>query len=255
MPDRSSYEAGTPSWVDLTTSDTDAAKAFYGTLFGWEAMEVPGDAGGYAMFTKDGKLVAGVGPQQDPSQPVVWATYVAVEDADAAAERAKGAGAQVMFGPIDVMEAGRMAVLAHPAAGFLGVWQAGEHKGAQLVNEPGSLSWNELLTRDVAGAKAFGEAVFGWRSEDMDVGGDKYTIAHVGESPVAGMATMSDGVPAEAPAFWIAYFAVADCDGTVAAVKDRGGSVTMEPMSAEGIGRFAVVADPQGATFGVIQSG
>lgn len=254
MPERSSYEAGTPSWVDLTTSDVDAAKAFYAALFGWEAMDVPGDAGGYAMFAKDGKLVAGIGPKQDESQPVVWATYVAVEDADATAEAAKGAGAEVMFGPIDVMEAGRMAVLAHPAAGFLGVWQAGDHKGAQLVNEPGSLSWNELLTRDVTGAKAFGAAVFGWGSTDQDMGGFTYTVVDVGESPVAGIATMSDGVPAEVPAFWLAYFSVAECDGAVATVKDEGGAVTMEPMTAPGIGRFAVVADPQGAAFGVIQN-
>jgi predicted enzyme related to lactoylglutathione lyase len=254
MPERSSYEAGTPSWVDLTTSDVDAAKAFYGRLFGWEVMDVPGDAGGYGMFTKTGKLVAGVGPQQDPSQPVAWATYIAVEDADATAERAKDAGGEVMFGPIDVMEAGRMAVLAHPAAGFLGVWQARDHKGAQLVNEPGSLSWNELLTHDVAGAKAFGGAVFGWRATDQDFGGFTYTVINVGENGVGGMAQMPDDVPDGVPAHWMAYFAVEDCDGAVAALQQAGGSLTMGPQSVEGVGRFAVVADPQGATFGLIQN-
>src|SRR4051794_17837864 len=119
MPERTSYEPGTPSWVDLTTSDLDAAKAFYGSLFGWGAEDVPGDAGGYAMFSSRGHLVAGVGPQQDPNQPVVWSTYVAVESADAAAQKATDAGGQVLFGPMDVMDAGRMAVFAHPAAGFL----------------------------------------------------------------------------------------------------------------------------------------
>lgn len=254
MPERDGYEPGTPSWVDLTTSDVDAAKAFYGELFGWEAGDVPGDAGGYAMFTRDGRLVAGVGPLQDAGQPVAWATYVAVGYADATAELAKGAGAHVMFGPIDVMDAGRMAVLAHPAAGFLGIWQAGEHTGAQLVNDPGSLSWNELLTRDVAGAKAFGEAVFGWSSEAMEMSGAEYTVVRVGERSVAGIAPMPDGVPEEAQAFWMTYFAVEDCDAAVAAVQAHGGTVTMEPHSADGVGRFAVVTDPQGAAFGVIRN-
>jgi predicted enzyme related to lactoylglutathione lyase len=254
MPERTSYEAGTPSWVDLTTSDVGAAKAFYGTLFGWEADDVPGDAGGYAMFAKDGHLVAGVGPQQDPSQPVVWSTYVAVENADETAQKAADAGGQVLFGPMDVMDAGRMAVFAHPSAGYLGVWQAGRHKGAQLVNEPGSLTWNELLTRDVAGAKAFGGAVFGWRAEDQDFGGFTYTLLHVGDNVVAGMAVMPDGVPDIVPAYWMAYFAVDDADAAVATVQEQGGAVTMPPMDAEGIGRFAVLADPQGAQFGVIRN-
>jgi uncharacterized protein len=254
MPERTSYEPGTPSWVDLTTSDVDAAKAFYGSLFGWEAEDVPGDAGGYAMFSRGGKLVAGVGPQQDPNQPVVWATYVAVESADETAQKATDAGGQVLFGPMDVMDAGRMAVFAHPAAGALGVWQAGNHKGAQLVNEPVSLSWNELLTRDIDGAKAFGEAVFGWRSEEQDFGGFKYTIINVGENGVGGMAAMPEGVPEGVPAYWQAYFAVEDADATTARAHELGGAVTMEPMSAEGVGRFAVLTDPQGAQFGVVQN-
>jgi predicted enzyme related to lactoylglutathione lyase len=152
------------------------------------------------------------------------------------------------------MAAGRMAVFAHPAAGHLGVWQAGEHKGAQLVNEPGSLTWNELLTRDVAGAKAFGEAVFGWRSEDQDFGGTTYTIIHVGDKAVGGIAAMPQGVPEGVPAYWQTYFAVDDADAAVAKVQELGGAVAMPPMSAEGVGRFAVLTDPQGAQFGVIKN-
>ena len=137
---------------------------------------------------------------------------------------------------MDVMDAGRMAVFAHPAAGFLGVWQAGEHKGAQLVNEPGSLTWNELLTRDVAGAKAFGEAVFGWRAEDQDFGGFTYTIVNVGENGVGGMATMPQGVPGRAcPAYWMTYFAVDDCDARGReGAGARAARVTMPPMDGRG---------------------
>ena len=145
-------------------------------------------------------------------------------------------------------------MFAHPAAGFLGVWQAGGHKGAQLVNEPGSLTWNELLTRDVPAAKAFGEAVFGWRPVDQDVGGFTYTIVNLGEKAVAGMAPMPQGVPDGAPSYWLTYFAVGDADAAVAKVQEQGGTLTMPPMEAEGIGRFAVVADPQGASFGVIKN-
>ena len=153
---------------------------------------------------------------------------------------------------MDVMDAGRMAVFAHPAAGVLGVWQAGRHTGAELVNEPGALNWNELQTRDVEGAKAFGEAVFGWKPEDQAFGGMTYTLFNVGDAGVAGAMHTPSEVPDEVPAFWLSYFAVEDCDVSVAKVQELGGRVFGAPHTLEGVGRFAVVADPHGATFGVI---
>ena len=154
MSERTSYEPGTPSWVDLSTPDPAAAKAFYGALFGWEAVDAgpPEETGGYGFFQINGKQVAGVGPLMDPSQPAVWSTYIATDDADATVERAKAAGAQALVEPMDVMEAGRMAFLAHPAGGMVGIWQAGQHKGAELVNEPGAFTWSQLHTRDQEGA-------------------------------------------------------------------------------------------------------
>ena len=157
-------------------------------------------------------------------QPPAWSTYIATDDADAAAERAGGAGANVLVEPMDVMDAGRMAVFAHPAAGVLGVWQAGRHTGAELVNEPGALNWNELQTRDVEGAKAFGEAVFGWKPEDQAFGGMTYTLFNVGDTGVAGAMRTPSEVPDEVPAFWLSYFAVEDCDASVAKVQELGGA-------------------------------
>lgn len=254
MPERTTYEPGTPSWVDLGTSDLDAARSFYGELFGWEAWEpAPAEqTGGYAMFRKDGKLVAGVGPLQDDSQPVAWSTYVSTDDLDGLTSRARDAGATVMVEPTQVMEAGRMAFFMHDAAGVIGAWEPGQHKGAELVNEPGSLSWNELHTRDVAAAKEFGQSVFGWTASEWDMGeGGLYTIFNLGEDGVAGA---TDMVPEGAPPHWLTIFAVDDADAATAKARELGGSVMVEPMDAEGVGRFAILTDPQGATFGVIKN-
>jgi uncharacterized protein len=255
MPERTSYEPGTPSWVDLGTSDPDAAKRFYGELFGWQAEDAGPveETGGYAFFTLGGRKVAGVGPLQGEGQPTAWSTYVSTDDLDALTERAEAAGAMVMVPPMDVMDAGRLAFFGHPAGGMIGAWQPGRHIGAELVGEPGSLSWNELHTRDVDGARSFGEAVFGWTFDDQAFGDGAYTIVKVGEPGVAGMMQMPQGVPDEVPAYWMTIFSVDDCDAAVAKLQELGGSLTVGPMEMEGVGRFAYVADPQGAQFGVIK--
>jgi uncharacterized protein len=254
MSERTSYEPGVPSWADLSTPDVDASKRFYSGLFGWEAQDAgpAEETGGYAMFTLKGRNVAGLSPVQDDSQPPMWSAYVATDDADAVAQRAAQAGGNVLFGPMDVMDAGRMAVLAHPAGGMIGVWQAGTHIGAELVNEPGTINWNELQTRDVEGAKAFYAAVFGWQPDDQDFGGMTYTVFNVGDTGIAGAMPTPSGVPDEVPAFWLTYFSVEDCDASVAKVQELGGSVLGPAHEMEGVGRFAIVADPHGATFGVI---
>ncbi len=255
MSERTSYEPGVPSWVDLTTPDPDGAKQFYGALFGWEAQEAgpAEETGGYAMFTKDGKLVAGVGPAQDESQPAAWATYFATDDADAVAARAQTAGAQVLFGPMDVMDAGRMAVFMHPAGGAFGVWQAGQHKGAELVNEPGALVWNELLSRDVDGAKALLTATFGHGFEESALEGMQYSQFTVDGRSVGGLMAMPSEIPAEVPSFWQVYFGVDDADAAMAKAVELGGSVAMAAIEVPGVGRFGALKDPAGAVFNVIK--
>ncbi len=254
MSERTSYEPGVPSWVDLSSPDPAASKRFYAGLFGWAAEDTGPveETAGYVMFKLEGRNVAGMSPVQDESQSPAWWTYVDTDDVDAAAARAREAGGSVPVGPIDVVDAGRMAFVAHPAAGIVGVWQADRHKGAEIVNEPGALNWNELQTRDVEGAKAFFSAVFGWEPDDQDFGGMTYTVFNVDGKGIAGAIRTPSQVPDEVPAFWMAYFTVADCDESVAKVQELGGTVLGPPHELEGVGRFAVVADPHGATFGVI---
>lgn len=244
------FDNGVPSWVDLGTPDIDAAATFYSALFGWSVEEAGGpETGGYRMCTLRGRPVAGLGPQMNPGPPV-WATYVTVEDADASAEAVTGAGGQVLMDPMDVLDVGRMAVFADPAGAAFSVWQAKAHHGAGIVNEPGSLSWNELMTTDVEGAKAFYQSVFGWGATTHE-GEMNYTEFSLGDRQIGGMIEKPSMVPAEVPPHWSVYFAVEDADAAVAKVKELGGSVMMPPRDIEP-GRFAVVSDPAGATFTVI---
>ena len=250
MSERTSYEPGIPSWVDLATPDADAAKRFYGELFGWVAADAGSieETGGYAMFTLRGKNVAGVAPIMNPDQPPMWSTYVSTDDADAVVARAKDAGGQAIVEPMDITDVGRMAYVMHPAAGAIGVWQPRRHTGAQLVNEPGAFTWSSLHTRDQDGAAAFYSAVFGWTRQDF--GGT--LVFNVGERGVANMLDMPPDTPDEVPAYWMVIFATADTDATAAKAKDLGGQVIAEPFDIENVGRYAVIADPHGVPFGVI---
>lgn len=246
-----SYAAGTPSWVDLASADVAASVAFYGGLFGWEAPELPPEAGGYRMFELGGVPVAGVGPIMMPGQPPAWTTYVSVDDADAAVARVKARGGTVFVEPMDVLDAGRMAVFADPTGAACAVWQPRAHLGAGLVNEPGALVWNELSTRDQPAATAFYTRVFGWTAESAGMAHD-YTEWQLGGATIGGMMTMPDEVPAEVPSYWLAYFGTADCDATVARATAAGATVVVPPTDIPP-GRFSVMADPGGATFAVIR--
>ena len=252
MPERTEYAAGTPSWIDIGT-DVEAAKRFYGGLFGWEGQDAGPveETGGYGFFLKNGKMVAGYGPQQNPGPPF-WSMYISVADADDTAAKIKSNGGQVIMDPMDVMAAGRMAIFQDPTGAFFSVWQPGEHKGAQLVNEVGAFSWNELNTRDIDAAKAFYSAVFGWACETMEMGPMTYTEVKLGGEPIAGMTDMTANVPAEVPPHWLTYFPVDDADGAVSKAQELGGSVMVPPMDIPP-GRFAVVADDKGAHFAVIK--
>jgi predicted enzyme related to lactoylglutathione lyase len=234
----------------------DASASFYGGLFGWTTTE-PGpieETGGYRMFLKEGQQVAGLGPAQE-GQPPVWTTYIAVDDADKTVELVKANGGAAFVEPFDVMTAGRMAILADPGGAVFGIWQAGEHTGADLVNEPGSLTWNELLTRDVEAVKTFYNAVFGVQPAEFPMGdGPPYVMFNVGERGVAGVMAMGDNFPAEVPSHWLTYFAVDDTDTAVAKAKSLGATVMQEPFDIPGIGRIAVLTGPHGEAFAVIKN-
>ena len=251
MSERTSYAHGIPSWVDLSSPDPQASAAFYGALFGWEHVppENPEVTGGYGMFMLRGKLVAGVGPLMSEDQPVVWSTYVAVDDADEVAAKARDAGGQVFIEPMDVLDAGRMAFLVDPTGGFIGLWQAGRHHGAELVNEPGALAWNELRTRDVDAAVAFYGDVLGWTTQPWE--GDYKTWVNDGDI-VGGVTALGDEQPPEVPSHWSVAFIAQDVDASTAMTKELGGGVLVEPFDAPRVGRVAVLTDPHGAMFSIV---
>jgi predicted enzyme related to lactoylglutathione lyase len=273
MPERDGYIPGVPCWVDVSQPDPEAAVAFYGGLFGWEFEDaMPPDAESrYFMARLRGKAVAAVGSSPPGAPPMaVWNTYVSVENADATAAKARDAGGTVMMEPFDVMDAGRMAVIADPEGAVFCVWQAGRNPGAELVNEHGTVNFNGLNTRDIETAKAFYGSVFGWRTLPMGGGVEMWTVpgygdhlaerdpglrervAEIGgatgfEDVVASINPLSDE-QADIPAHWSVTFAVDDADGVAARAAELGGSVVLAPMDAPWV-RMTVIADPQGGTF------
>lgn len=247
------YAPGIPSWIDLASPNLDRSRAFYSALFGWDAFTVPDpDAGGYGFFLKNGKQVAGYGPVQSPEQPSAWSTYVSTDDADATAEKVRAAGGQVIAGPFDVFDQGRMAVFTDPEGAFISVWQGAGHQGAELVNEPGSFVWNELHARNIAAAKDFYSAVFGWGADTSAMPEGSYTEWKVDGRSIAGMMEMGSQFPSSVPPHWLVYFAVEDADETVSHAQELGGQVIV-PATDMGPGRFAVLSDPVGAVFAIIQ--
>lgn len=257
MPKMTEYPNGVPSWVDLATPDPEAAQAFYAELFGWSYESSPTDQPGndYIMATKDGSAVAGMMKLSEEmaasGMPPVWSTYVTVADIDDTAAKVTGAGGSVLQPPMDVMEAGRMAVLADPAGSVICAWEAKQHIGAEVVNEHGALTWNELLTPDPSAVTQFYADVFGWSANTAPMPGMEYTVFSVpggNENGIAG--AMSP--PMEMPSVWVVYFNVDDAAATVAEAEELGASVMMEATPMPGVGTLAALADPQGAMFSVM---
>lgn len=260
MGTRTSYEPGTFSWVELATTDPEAAKRFYAELFGWDYEDnpVPGD-GVYTMAKVGGETVAAVWEQPEAQReagaPPNWLSYVTVASADDAAAAAKEAGGSVHAEPFDVMEAGRMAVIADPTGAMFGVWEARQSIGAGRVNEPGCLTWNELATNDVEAASNFYTELFGWSIEELDTGGGPriWSIGHEGGADGQNGDVRELG-PAEesfAPN-WMPYFAVESVDGTLESA-DKAGAATLVPGTDIPAGRFAALRDPQGAAFALFE--
>ncbi len=245
-----SYEPGVPSWIDIGVLDQQLAADFYGALFGWDAPPGPEEMDGYRIAMVGDAAVAGIGPQESPGRPM-WATYVNVVSADDTATSVVAQGGTVIVAPLDVMDAGRMAVFADPIGAAFSVWQPNQFPGAQLVNEPGTYSWSELVTDDVDASKQFYGAVFGWTFDTHGDGPHAYTEFKVGDRSVGGMMTRPLQMPAEVPPNWGVYFAVEDTDAAVERVKELGGALVMPATDIEP-GRFAVVSDPAGGVFNVI---
>jgi predicted enzyme related to lactoylglutathione lyase len=247
MTEVTRHAPGTPSWVDLATTDAEAAKAFYTALFGWEGDNQGQGSGYYTMLRKDGRDVAALFPAGPEGGPPHWNTYVTVADVDRAVERTEPAGGSVVVPPFDVMDLGRMAIISDPTGAVIALWESRGHIGARLVNEPGAFCWSELTTSDRERAAAFYGAVLGWSSRTNTMGPMTYTEFQNGVSTVAGMTEMA-GVPPN----WGVYFAVEDADETVARTEELGGTV-VRPVMDLPIGRFATLLDPQRAVFSIIQ--
>jgi predicted enzyme related to lactoylglutathione lyase len=258
MPDVARHEPGTFSWAELATSDPAAAKAFYTAIFGWTFVDSPMGPGPDEVYTrlqKDGKDVGALykmrPEQRAQGVPPNWLSYVTVERADESAKKAKEQGGAILSEPFDVMTFGRMALIQDPGGAMFAIWQPGQHIGAERINEPGSLGWQELWTRDTGKAGKFYAGLFGWRvaPASFDPG---YTEFWRGDAPAAGMTAMPSEMTG-VPPHWAVYWRVENCDATVATALRLGGRALTGPQDIPTVGRFAALADPQGATFSIIQ--
>lgn len=254
------FLTGSPNWVDLGVTDVTPARAFYGSVFGWDYLSAGPESGGYGFFTVGGKTVAGVGPLMEPGSSPSWQVYFHTADVDTLAKTVAQAGGAVRFPPMDVMTAGRMGGFADPAGAKFNVWQPRDTPGLAAVNEANTLCWTELATTDQVGAKTFYDAVFGWTTEDMPFGGGGvYTIVKPSggdeNSGQGGIMTISPEMAGGGLApRWQPYFEVVDCDAAASAISGGGGTVLMGPTTMEGVGRMAAFLDPFGAAFSVITS-
>ncbi len=248
MGERTSYAPGTFSWSDLQTDDLERAKRFYGDLLGWSYEDLPiGDGSVYSMAKVQGHSVAGLGERQDKSIPPHWNCYVTVEDADASAARAAELGATLLAEPFDVFDAGRMAAFADPQGAVLSVWQPRENIGAGLVNVPGALTWNDLVTPDVEASSGFYSALFDWEiAEVAGSNGQYWSITNGGRLNGGMLPIVEGGHPA-----WNLYFACENVDATLARANELGGQTFMGPMDVPNGSRFAILRDPSNAVFSV----
>jgi hypothetical protein len=250
------HAPGTFCWWDIATPDEDAAARFYSALFGWtyERQTMP-DGKPYTMLRHQGKDLGGFWPldaaQQEQGIPPHWFSYIATDNADATAEKVLAHGGKVVMAPFDVLEAGRMAICQEPSGASFGLWQAKQHPGVGILDEPGAVCWNELASRDAAASKAFFAAVFGYTLQESEVGGTPYTVLQDGEAMRGGVLQMT-AEWGDTPSHFMTYVAVTDCDTTAARITELGGNVCVPPTDIPGIGRFAVANDPLGATFSIL---
>ena len=243
-----------PSWVDLSSSDAEASRAFYAKIFGWD-VEVNEDPqyGGYALARIGGKDAAGIGPKMDPNAPTAWNVYIGTDDIDGLASRVSEAGGTALMAPFDVGDQGRMAVFQDPAGAVISAWQ-GTRMGGFETDAPNSFGWAELNARGVDKALPFYENVFGWtvKKSDMGEGQPPYNEFQIDGQSIGGAWEMNPMVPAEVPSYWQIYFTVDDVDDTFRRALAAGATEMLAPQDFPG-GRFAIVADPQGASIGLLK--
>ena len=248
MPTRDTpWPSGTPCWVDYGATDLDTATAFYADVLGWEYTGGAPEFGGYLTATRDGQDAAGLGPQQDPNDPPRWTTYFATDDAAATTARISDAGGTVIVEPMEVGPMGTMVIALDPQGNPFGLWQAGMQTGFGIYNEPGGVTWNEAAVDDPEAARAFYGAVFGYRFDGVP-GAEGYTTFATEDRPLGGLGGHQPG----SPKGWTTCFAVPSTDDAVSTIESAGGKVTMAAMDTE-FGRFAVLEDPWGAPFSVMQ--
>ncbi|MFE9428563.1 VOC family protein [Kitasatospora sp. NPDC006697] len=241
---------GSPCWAQLSASDPEAAKQFYGQLFGWTAVTDPDPQfGGYTVFELDGAPAAAVAPLMNPQQPVMWLISISATDADATAQAAKAAGAQVWMGPMDVADRGRWVLLSDPTGAPFALWQANRFNGFGVVNEPNAFGWIDQTSRDAKAAVAFYREVFGWQIWPDE----NYPMVGLADTMFGGIMQMGDRFPPEVPSHWSPFFVVADVDTAAEQAARLGGEVLHGPVDVEMENgpRIAVLRDPQGATFGI----
>ncbi len=257
MPTVTAHAPGSFCWPELASPDVKASADFYTKLFGWTVSESKMDSIPYYTFLLGGReagamyhltpeaIAQGTAPN--------WGAYVSVESADATAARAKAAGGDLRTGPFDLKDSGRLAILRDPLGAPINLWQPGSHAGVGVIHEPGALGWTQLNARDPKLAKAFYPEVFGWTAQDMPMGeGLTYTTWLKSDGPAGGMLPMPPDVPAAAPSHWLSYFCVASVEDGHAKAVALGAKSYVGPTEIPGGGKFAVLGDPQGATFGIM---
>lgn len=254
MGTRTSHPPGTFSWVDLQTTDLEAAKDFYSGLLGWEFEDMPaGDGNIYSMARIGGEYVSAASGLPAEGIPPHWNSYVTVDSADDVTARVGDLGGTVIEPPFDVLTAGRMALFTDPSGAMLCIWEPRDHIGAGRVNDPGTLTWNELGTKDPEAAATFFSELFGWTYDENDMGGGEvYRTIRNGERMNGGIRRQIEAEK-DVPPNWLPYFVVEDADATAARATELGGQIMQEPFTLPfGAGsRIAVFADPQGAVFAV----
>ncbi|MEV7420044.1 VOC family protein [Streptomyces sp. NPDC089919] len=254
------YRPGTPCWTDLMVPDQQAALDFYRDLFGWQGEVGPPETGGYSVCELLGKPVAGImkamnpdGTVPDPLPPAVWTTYLSTDDLGAALKAGEAAGGSTVMGEQQVMDLGKMAVLADPTGAVFGLWQAGTFAGAGIVNEPGAVVWSELATTDPAAAAAYYSKLLPIGTAPSEIpGAEGYTELQVNDRSVGGIMGL-DQHPEGTPPHWLTYFNVDDADSVQAAAV-RAGATVLAPAFDMPVGRMAVLQDPQGAVFAIIKT-
>jgi uncharacterized protein len=252
VPKRDEAPIGAPCWVDLLTSDQDGSRVFYGELFGWTADDPGPDYGGYINFHKDGIPVAGCMTNDGSGAPDAWGIYLATDDAEKTVAAAVANGGEVIVPAMDVMDLGRMAIVADVGHAGIGAWQPGLHRGFGLIAEPGAPSWFELHTRDYDASVRFYQDVFKWETRvEGDTPEFRYTTLGSGDDALAGIMDASAFLPEGMPATWSVYFGVEDADAALAKVVELGGTI-VTPAEDSPYGRLAQAADPTGAQFKLV---